>query len=116
VTTGRILLVDDEPQLLSALRRGLESRGHVVEEVTTCQAAEETVHRVQCDVAILDYQLPDGDALKLLPRLRAIDPDLPAVVLTGHASIDLAVRVIQEGADHFLTKPVELSALAPSPR
>jgi len=112
VTTGRILLVDDEPQLLSALRRGLESRGHVVEEVTTCRAAEEPVHRVQCDVAILDYQLPDGDALKLLPRLRAIDPDLPAVVLTGHASIDLAVRAIQEGADHFLTKPVELSALA----
>jgi DNA-binding NtrC family response regulator len=111
VTTGRVLLVDDEPQLRSALRRALELRRHTVEEASTCRAAEETVRRVQCDVAILDYELPDGDALKLLPRLRAADPDLPAVILTGHASIDLAVRALQEGADHFLTKPVELSTL-----
>jgi DNA-binding NtrC family response regulator len=55
--------------------------------------------------------LPDGDALQLLERFRAVDPNCPVIVLTGHASVDLAVRAIQEGASHFLTKPVKLPAL-----
>jgi DNA-binding NtrC family response regulator len=61
---------------------------------------------------VLDFRLPDGDALELIPRLRAADPDVPLIVLTGHGSIDLAVRTIKEGAEHFLTKPPELAALA----
>src|SRR5207302_1404353 len=63
------------------------------------------------DAAVLDYRLEDGNALDLLPRLKAIDPGAGLVVLTGHGSIDLAVRAVKEGADHFLTKPVELPAL-----
>jgi DNA-binding NtrC family response regulator len=63
------------------------------------------------DVVIADYLLPDGNALELLPRLRAIGSSVPLVVLTGHGSIDLAVRALKEGADHFLTKPVELPSL-----
>jgi DNA-binding NtrC family response regulator len=55
--------------------------------------------------------LPDGDALALLPRLRAVDASVPVVVLTGHGSIDLAVRAVKEGAEQFLTKPVELASL-----
>jgi DNA-binding NtrC family response regulator len=55
--------------------------------------------------------LPDGDALQLLERFKAVDPNCPVIVLTGHASVDLAVRAIQEGASQFLTKPVRLSAL-----
>lgn len=111
MAAGRVLLVDDEPQVRTVVRRILESRGYLVEEVTTCRAAEDLVRREPPDIAILDYELPDGDALKLLPRLRAVDPNLPAVILTGQGSIDLAVRAIQEGADHFLTKPVDLATL-----
>jgi DNA-binding NtrC family response regulator len=55
--------------------------------------------------------MPDGTALDLLPRLKEIDPDTPLVVLTAHGSIDLAVRAIKEGAEQFLTKPLELPAL-----
>ena len=55
--------------------------------------------------------LPDGNALDLLPRLKEIDPSVPVIVLTGHGTIDLAVRAIKEGAEQFLTKPVELPAL-----
>jgi len=60
---------------------------------------------------VLDRMLPDGTALELLPKIREIDPTLPVVVLTGHATIDLAVRAVKEGADQFLAKPVELPAL-----
>jgi DNA-binding NtrC family response regulator len=56
--------------------------------------------------------LPDGTALDLLPRLKEIDSDIPLLVLTAHGSIDLAVRAIKEGAEQFLTKPLELPALA----
>jgi DNA-binding NtrC family response regulator len=64
------------------------------------------------EAAILDSMLEDGNAIDLLPRLKAEAPGVGLIVLTGHASIDLAVRAIKDGADHFLTKPVELPALA----
>jgi DNA-binding NtrC family response regulator len=60
---------------------------------------------------VLDYALPDGNALDLLAPLREIDPFVSLIVLTAHGSIDLAVRTIKEGAEQFLTKPVELDAL-----
>jgi DNA-binding NtrC family response regulator len=59
----------------------------------------------------MDYMLPDGNALEFLPKLKATDANLPVIILTGHASIDLAVQAVKEGAEHFLTKPVELAAL-----
>jgi len=55
--------------------------------------------------------MPDGTALDLLPRLREIDSGIPLLVLTAHGSIDLAVRAIKEGAEQFLTKPLELPTL-----
>ena len=55
--------------------------------------------------------LPDGTALDLLPRLKEIDAEIPLIILTAHGSIDLAVRAIKDGAEQFLTKPLELSAL-----
>jgi DNA-binding NtrC family response regulator len=62
-------------------------------------------------VAVLDYRLPDGNALQLLPRLKASDSSIPIIILTGHGSIDLAVEAVKLGATQFLTKPIELAAL-----
>ena len=106
-----MLIVDDEPGVRFALRDALEAKGFQIDEAATCQAAEAMFKSRRPDVAILDYSLPDGTALDLLPRLRALDASVPLVVLTGHGSIDLAVRAVKEGAEHFLTKPVELPAL-----
>jgi len=55
--------------------------------------------------------LPDGNALDLLARLKETDPTVPLLILTGHGSIELAVRAVKEGAEQFLTKPIELPAL-----
>ena len=107
----RVLVVDDEPGVRFGMRDALEAKGFQVDEAATCQAAEAMFRSRRPDVAILDYSLPDGNALDLLPRLRALDDSVPLVVLTAHGSIDLAVRAVKEGAEHFLTKPVELPAL-----
>jgi DNA-binding NtrC family response regulator len=107
----KILIVDDEPGIRFGVRDFLESDGLEVEEADSVAAGERAVRETHPDAVILDHMLPDGTALDLLPRLRELDPSLPVVVLTGHASIDLAVRAVKEGADQFLAKPVELPAL-----
>jgi DNA-binding NtrC family response regulator len=110
-TAPRLLLVDDEPTMRFVLCEYLESRGFAVEEAGTIEEAEEIFRRFTPDAAIVDYLLPDGNALQLLSVFKGIDPGMPFVVLTAHGSIDLAVRAIKEGAEHFLTKPVELPTL-----
>jgi DNA-binding NtrC family response regulator len=107
----RILIVDDEPAIRFGVRDFLEAKGFEVVEADGCQPAEAACRGARFDAAVVDYLLADGNALDLLPRLKAIDPALPVVILTGHATIDLAVRAIKEGAEHLLTKPVEMPTL-----
>ncbi len=108
---GRILIIDDEPAIRFGIRDFLEQHGFEVDEAGSCREAEASFRAARPDAAILDYRLPDGDALVLLPRLREIDAGVPLLVLTGHGSIDLAVRAIKDGAEQFLTKPVDLPSL-----
>jgi DNA-binding NtrC family response regulator len=107
----RILVVEDEPGVRMGLRSFLESHGYAVEEAEACRDAEAVFRARPPDAAILDDRLPDGSGVELVPRLKEIAPTVPLVILTAHASIDLAVRAIKDGADQFLTKPVELPAL-----
>jgi DNA-binding NtrC family response regulator len=107
----RILLVDDEADIRFAIGSFFESHGFEIAEAETCAAALEHARTTLPDAVVIDYILPDGNALDLIPRLREIDASMSLVVLTGHASIDLAVTAVKEGADQFLTKPVELPAL-----
>jgi DNA-binding NtrC family response regulator len=107
----RILLVDDDPAARAAVREYLEIHGFSVTEADTAEGTVEAFRTRPPDVVILDYRLPDGNALEILPRLKGIDADVPVLILTGHGSIDLAVTAIQQGADQFLTKPVQLPAL-----
>lgn len=106
-----ILLVDDEEVIRFGIRRFLEHKGYEVLEAGDCATAVEVFRARLPDLAILDFRLPDGNALELLGRLREDGSTIPIVILTAHGSIDLAVRAIREGAEHFLTKPVELDAL-----
>jgi DNA-binding NtrC family response regulator len=107
----RILLVEDEAGIRQGLRRFLEAKGFAVEEVESCRAAEDAYRSLPPDAAIVDYRLPDGSGVDLVPRLKELAPSAPLIILTAHGSIELAVRAIQDGADQFLTKPVELPAL-----
>jgi DNA-binding NtrC family response regulator len=82
-----------------------------VDETETCQKALERFRTVGHDVVVADYSLPDGTSLDLLPQFKKLSEETPFIILTAHGSIDLAVRAIKEGAEQFLTKPVESKAL-----
>ncbi len=109
----RILIVDDEPSVRFGMRDVLESTGYEVEEADSVQRAREALRTLRPDIAIVDYRLPDGNALDLLREVKETDSAaVPLIVLTAHGSIDLAVQAVKDGAEHFLTKPVQLPALA----
>ena len=106
-----ILVVEDDPAVRFGVRDFLESKGFEVLEAADRVRAEEVYREAQPDAVILDFLLPDGETLDLMARLKALNSGVPILILTAHGSIDLAVRAIKEGADHFLTKPVDLSSL-----
>jgi DNA-binding NtrC family response regulator len=111
VPRNKVLLVEDDRGIRFGIRNFLAGRDFDVDEADTLKQGEESYRQNRPDIVILDYSLPDGNALEVLPRLKAADPSIPIVVLTGHGSIDLAVRAIKEGAEQFLTKPVQMQAL-----
>jgi DNA-binding NtrC family response regulator len=106
---NRVLLVDDEAGPRFGVRRFLKSHGFDVEEADDCASAKVKFRAFRPDVAILDFRLPDGTALDLIPELRA--GACPLIVLTAFASIDNAVEAVKLGAEQFFTKPVELETL-----
>jgi DNA-binding NtrC family response regulator len=108
---GRVLVIDDEPAVRFGIRHFLEAHALEVLEAESCRESRELFRKGRPDVVLLDYRLPDGTALELLPELRSVDPSIPVLVLTAHVSIDTAVQVIKQGAEHFLPKPVELPTL-----
>jgi DNA-binding NtrC family response regulator len=107
-----LLVVDDDPVICFAVTDYFEQKGYDVVTANSVAEGQVTFRSRRPDVAVIDYDLPDGDALQLLERFRAVDASCPVIVLTGHGSIDLAVRAVQEGAAHFLTKPLQLASLA----
>lgn len=108
---SRVLIIDDDDAIRFGVRSFLEQHDFSVNEAATAAEAEAQFVRAAPAAAILDFALPDGDALGLIPKLKAIDANVPILVLTGNGSIDIAVNAIKLGAEHFLTKPVELPAL-----
>ena len=108
---NKVLVVDDEAGVRFGIRDFLEQQGYEIEEAESCEDAQHLFRTSRPDIVIADYMLADGTALDLLPRLKEIDSDIPLLVLTAHGSIDLAVRAIKEGAEQFLTKPLELQTL-----
>jgi DNA-binding NtrC family response regulator len=111
VAERKILLVDDDESVRLALGRFLDSKGYAHVDADGVAAVRELLRGQSVDAAVVDFSLPDGDGLDVLRTLKAQDPSLPVLLLTGHGTIDLAVKAIKEGAEQFLTKPVELPAL-----
>jgi len=110
-TQRKVLLIDDHDSVRWAIRDFLTTHGFTVIEAENGRQAEDRFRASRPDIVIADYRLPDCTALELMPRLHAIEKSAPVVILTGHGTVDLAVTAIQQGAQHFLTKPVDLKAL-----
>jgi DNA-binding NtrC family response regulator len=108
---NKILVVEDEVGSRFGIRRFLEAKGYDVHEAGTWKEAEGLFGTAVPDAVLLDYMLPDGDGVNLLGRLKELAPSVPVIMMTGHGSIELAVRAVKEGAEQFLTKPVDLPAV-----
>jgi DNA-binding NtrC family response regulator len=106
-----ILIVEDDIRQRALLSEFLSANGLKALTAGNCLEAEHICRTQRPDAAILDYELPDGNALGLMIRLKTIDPSLPIIILTGQGSIQRAVEAVKLGADQFLTKPVDLVTL-----
>jgi DNA-binding NtrC family response regulator len=107
----RILLVEDDPSVRHGTAAFLRANSLEVVEAESYQQGLEAFRACAPEVVVADYSLPDGNSLDLLAKVKRISEDTPFIILTAHGSIDLAVRAIKEGAEQFLTKPVESKAL-----
>jgi DNA-binding NtrC family response regulator len=108
---AHLLVVDDEPSILTTLQKALSLEGYGVDVAGGIKVAEERLGRRSYDMVLLDVSLPDGDGVSLLERLRASGNDVPAVMMSGHATIDAAVRATRLGAIDFLEKPLSTDRL-----
>ncbi|PYX47270.1 MAG: sigma-54-dependent Fis family transcriptional regulator [Acidobacteria bacterium] len=107
----RVLLVEDDEELRFAYAAHLKASGFLVEEAGDLPAAQKSFESTRPDVAVLDFRLPGGTALDLLPKFKELEPGVPIIVLTGFGSMELGVSLIRSGAEQCLAKPVEASAL-----
>ena len=101
----RVLIIDDEKNILTTLSMCLEGMGCKVLAVSSEQAALQAVKRQVFDLAFLDLRLKEGSGLDLLPNLLKEIPDFMVVMITAHGNFDTAVQAIKRGATDFLPKP-----------
>jgi DNA-binding NtrC family response regulator len=107
----RVLIVDDEFQLLEAFKKKLSKEGMEVFTASNGQEAMSIIAEETLDIGLFDIKLPDTDGVDLLGRLRETQPTAEVIMLTGYASVDTAIRSMKLGAYDYLTKPVKLSEL-----
>ncbi len=108
---GTLLVVDDERSLRFSIGEWARDEGYTPLEAATGRDALEAVRERGVDAVVLDLKLGDEDGLRVLKELRETDPSLPVVMLTGHGTVEQAVRAIQLGAYDFMLKPPDLSHL-----
>lgn len=106
-----ILVVDDEAKIRQTLRGVLTDEGFDVVEAENGRAALAALANQVPRLAIVDIWMPEMDGVELVQRMRSQVPELPIIVISGHGTIETAVRVIQMGAFDFLEKPFQLDAL-----
>jgi DNA-binding NtrC family response regulator len=110
VTRGRILIVDADAAIRENLKNMLQIDGYEAQEAASCRAAIQSFEASRPDALVVAARLPDGTALDLLAYVKRTDARVACVVLARYEELDVAVQALQEGAEQFLTKPVQLPA------
>ena len=107
----RVLLIEDDQRLTTALRESLRSEGYAVDVAGTAEDGRWMATEVPYDTIVLDVGLPDGDGIDLCAALRDGGVWAPILVLTAHAEIRDRVRGLDSGADDYLAKPFSFDEL-----
>ena len=107
----RILVVDDEAGVRASLSGILSDEGYRVDVVESGEAGLKAVESNRYELALLDVWLPGMDGIETLTKFLAVDPDLPVVVISGHGTVETAVKAVRLGATDFIEKPLSLERI-----
>lgn len=111
VQASRILLVDDEPEVLEFYKDALESVNWILETASDGAQALEMIKATRYDLILSDISMPQMDGISLLRRIRETDLDVPVIFVTAAPAVETAMKAIEYGALRYLTKPVQPKAL-----
>lgn len=109
--TTKLLVVDDEKDLLQLLVKRLTRKGYLVDAAESAEEALLLLKKEYYDVAIYDIRLPKMDGITLLKETKKMQPEIEILVLTGHGTIETAIEAMRFGAFDYLTKPYNLTEL-----
>jgi two-component system response regulator HydG len=112
MSAGRVLVVDDDRSMCETLDASLGKRGFTVEWRTDPAAAVECLARADTDVVVTDLRMGPASGLDLCARIVSEWPEVPVILITGFGTLDTAIAAIRAGAYDFITKPIEIDALA----
>ena len=107
----KILIVEDEKELVDDLNEFLDDQGYIIEVAPTTYVAREKIFVYQYDILILDLGLPDGSGLDVLKYVKKHKPQTGIIILTARDSLDDKISGLDLGADDYMTKPFLLSEL-----
>jgi response regulator RpfG family c-di-GMP phosphodiesterase len=107
----RILVVDDEPRICQFLDTLLQRDGH---DVVTCLNGQDALGRLQSEtysLVLTDLKMPGMDGFELVRNIKAIDNEIPVIIITGYATIETAVQALRHGVEDYVTKPFQIEEL-----
>jgi signal transduction histidine kinase len=110
-TKGRILIIDDEEGIRKGCVRVLQPLGYATDVATGFRDGLQKIQSAQFDLILLDVMMPDGKGIDLLEPIREQDPETVPVLITGYATVELAVEAIKRGAYDFIAKPFSAQLL-----
>ncbi|MEC8884999.1 MAG: response regulator transcription factor [Bacteroidota bacterium] len=107
----KILIIEDEPQMLDNMRRTLEQEQYLVESAATYTEALDKIGAYAYDCILLDVMLPDGNGLKILKELKAKQKEEGVIIVSANDSFDDRIEGLNLGADDYLPKPFHMAEL-----
>ena len=107
----KVLIVDDEERFRTTLGKLLTVNGLNVKTVGSGRLALEELGQSSYDVILLDVKMPEMDGVETLAQIKKIDPNIEVIILTGHASVDVAVEIMRLGGYEYLLKPCPMDEL-----
>ena len=107
----KVLVVDDEERFRNTLGKLLTAQGMTVTVADCGASAIEILKREPHDIVLLDVKMPGMSGQETLVELKKVDPDIEVIILTGHASVDIAAEMITHGGSDYLLKPYPMDEL-----
>ena len=111
MNTPEILVIDDEIGICQAVQRVLQPSGYLVDASTSGTECLGLVRQGNYDLILLDVMMPGVNGIDLLTSIHEHDPEIVCIIITGYATVELAVQAIKHGAYDFLTKPFSVDDL-----